>query len=158
MAEKYGILCLRRTLAELHETARIDAETQLLVIGTDLLVSVAYFRAGYSPADFPRDAQWDALLKLESSRSVCCPTTGYQLIGLKKVQEILALNPAIMEKYLSQEECKQVRETFTGFYAMQGSAEECRATLMKVLAEPERYVLKPQREGGGNNIYGKLTS
>ena len=24
-----------------------------------------------------------------------------------------------------------------------------------VLANPENYVLKPQREGGGNNIYGK---
>ena len=23
------------------------------------------------------------------------------------------------------------------------------------LSEPERFVLKPQREGGGNNVYGK---
>ena len=25
----------------------------------------------------------------------------------------------------------------------------------KALARPERFVLKPQREGGGNNVYGE---
>ena len=25
----------------------------------------------------------------------------------------------------------------------------------KALATPDRFVLKPQREGGGNNVYGK---
>ena len=26
----------------------------------------------------------------------------------------------------------------------------------KALATPDRFVLKPQREGGGNNVYGKF--
>jgi hypothetical protein len=28
------------------------------------------------------------------------------------------------------------------------------AGVEKALADPEKYVLKPQREGGGNNVYG----
>lgn len=112
LMERYGVVCLRKTLGQL-KSAVIDAESQLLRVfdsdssatnspennsSASCLVSVAYFRAAYTPADFPTEGHWDALLKLESSRSVCCPTTGYQLIGLKKVQEILALDPQIMSR------------------------------------------------------------
>lgn len=46
-----------------------------------------------------------------------------------------------------------MRRCFAGLYAVgpDGSA-EARAD---AVAHPDRYVLKPQREGGGNNLYGE---
>ena len=46
-----------------------------------------------------------------------------------------------------------------GFFAGQWSLEDMRdpdtaAVVADAVAHPERYVLKPQREGGGNNSYG----
>ena len=32
---------------------------------------------------------------------------------------------------------------------------ETAAVLQEALQEPDRFVLKPQREGGGNNLYGE---
>lgn len=32
--------------------------------------------------------------------------------------------------------------------------EEGEEAVKMALSNPERYVLKPQREGGGNNVYG----
>merc|ERR1712129_347860 len=36
-----------------------------------------------------------------------------------------------------------------------GPGENDSAIVAKVMAAPEGYVMKPQREGGGNNIYGE---
>jgi glutathione synthetase len=44
-----------------------------------------------------------------------------------------------------------VRESFAGLWSLGGDGE----ILEEAVAKPEGFVLKPQREGGGNNIYGK---
>lgn len=44
-------------------------------------------------------------------------------------------------------------EIFTGLYSLDFNEEGEEAVKM-ALANPEKYVLKPQREGGGNNVYG----
>ena len=46
----------------------------------------------------------------------------------------------------------EMRRVFAGLYALDG---EGAAEAVKLgLTDPERYVLKPQREGGGNNLRG----
>ena len=47
-----------------------------------------------------------------------------------------------------------VQSTFTGFYEMKGDSRQTQQTVDMILRNPQGYVLKPQREGGGNNIYG----
>lgn len=44
-------------------------------------------------------------------------------------------------------------QIFTGLYSLDDS-EAGNASYEMALKEPERFVLKPQREGGGNNVYG----
>lgn len=56
--EEHGVRTLRASLAELAEGARLDAQRQLLYSGH--LVSVVYFRAGYSPSDYPSENEWRA--------------------------------------------------------------------------------------------------
>lgn len=47
-----------------------------------------------------------------------------------------------------------LRESFTGLYPLDGSAVGLEA-YKNGICNPVRYVLKPQREGGGSNYYGK---
>lgn len=48
---------------------------------------------------------------------------------------------------------EDVKECFAGQYALEGeNAEEAKRM---ALENPDGYVLKPQREGGGNNLYGQ---
>ena len=73
--------------------------------------------------------------------------------------------------FFLQAKISQVREIFTGLYSLDKVAEDERISqsilfnldqdevgdrnVEKALARPERFVLKPQREGGGNNVYGE---
>ncbi|XP_072259299.1 glutathione synthetase [Pyxicephalus adspersus] len=104
--------------------------------------------------DIGRDAAWEARLTMERSAAVKCPDIATQLVGTKKVQQELS-RPLILEKFLPEypEAVDRIRETFAGLYSLD-IGEEGDQTVKIALANPEHYVLKPQREGGGNNIYG----
>ncbi|XP_073415523.1 glutathione synthetase isoform X2 [Dendrobates tinctorius] len=116
-------------------------------------VAVAYFRTGYMPQDYNQQA-WEARLKMERSRAVKCPDIATQLVGTKKVQQELS-RPLVLEKFLPDqpEAVSRIRETFAGLYSLD-IGEEGDHTVKIALENPDHYVLKPQREGGGNNIYG----
>lgn len=47
-----------------------------------------------------------------------------------------------------------IRECFTGLYPLDES-EVAEEAVKRALEDPMKFVLKPQREGGGNNIYGE---
>lgn len=49
---------VRLTLAQIVERGALDASGQLSV--DDAEVAVTYFRAGYSPNDYPTDLEWKA--------------------------------------------------------------------------------------------------
>jgi hypothetical protein len=61
---------------------------------------VAYFRAGYTPSDYPSESEWQARALIERSIAVKCPTIAYQLAGTKKMQQQLA-QPGEVERFLS---------------------------------------------------------
>jgi hypothetical protein len=56
--ERHGIRTLRRSLAELAGGAELGAGGDLRVGGAR--IAVVYFRAGYSPDDYPTEAEWRA--------------------------------------------------------------------------------------------------
>lgn len=68
----------------------MSADGTLKVKGGDVEVAVVYFRAGYSPADYFGQTEWDARLKLERSTAIKSPSIAYHLAGTKKVQQVLA--------------------------------------------------------------------
>jgi glutathione synthase len=77
----------------------------------------------------------------------------YQLVGAKKVQQVLSV-PGRLERYVDDSAtAERLRGSFAGLYPLDDSVEGLQAYDM-ALAHPDRYVLKPQREGGGNNVYG----
>ncbi|KAK9218923.1 hypothetical protein WN943_007561 [Citrus x changshan-huyou] len=114
------------------------------------VIAVVYFRAGYAPTDYPSESEWRARLLMEQSSAVKCPSISYHLAGTKKIQQELA-KPNVLERFLdNKEDIAKVRKCFAGLWSLDDSE-----IVSKAIENPELYVMKPQREGGGNNIYGE---
>lgn len=123
-------------------------------------ISTVYFRAGYTPTDYPTQAQFATRLLLERSCAIKCPTIQLQLAGGKKVQQVLA-KPGVLESFLldrtrwdgpvfTEAEVALLRESWMGMW---GLGEDGDGGVDKARSGAEKLVLKPQREGGGNNVY-----
>jgi glutathione synthetase len=115
--------------------------------------SVVYFRAGYTPDDYPTDACWEARTLVERSLAVKCPSISLHLAGTKKVQQALAA-PGELERFAPAADARQLRACFAGLYSLDDSGEAVERVVRDAIAAPDAFVLKPQREGGGNNLYG----
>lgn len=152
---EHGISVLRASLEELHTAASIHGSQRVLVVhspraASPIEISVVYFRAGYSPSDYPSDGAWLARHIMERSLAIKCPTIALQLAGAKKVQQVLA-EPQVLERFVGPDS-DALRSTFTQLWPMDRSALGQEAVSL-ARRSPEKYVLKPQREGGSNNIY-----
>ncbi|XP_050513349.1 glutathione synthetase-like isoform X2 [Diabrotica virgifera virgifera] len=143
---------IRRTLTEIYKTGKLN-EKKELVVGNDV-VSVVYFRCGYNPLQYPTENEWTARLLIERSKAIKCPNIQYHLAGTKKVQQELA-KPGVIDRFIKdRRKVELIRDVFVGIYGLEFDDDGEKAVRM-ALKTPERYVLKPQREGGGNNVYGK---
>jgi glutathione synthase len=124
-------------------------------------VAVVYLRSGYGPSDYMDDSSWESRYQLERSAAIKCPTVLTQLAGAKKVQQVLAnpmtdSGPSVLGRFITDdaEAVRDLQSTFTNIYPMDTSPAGLEAR--KRALDPtacEAYVLKPQREGGGNNTY-----
>ena len=124
-------------------------------VNHDHIVSVVYYRAGYSPSDYPTNNEWKARKMIEFSSAIKCPSVGYQLAGTKKVQQVLC-EENILEKYLNPTQCELLRECFALQYSLGSMAtKQSLDAVDNAIKDGSKWVLKPQREGGGNNFYGK---
>ena len=81
-------------------------------------VAVVYFRSGYSPDQYPTEAEWDARLLIERSRAVKCPSIAYHLAGTKKVQQVLAEPGVLEELFRDDGKAATLRQVFTGLYSL----------------------------------------
>lgn len=112
--------------------------------------------------------------------------SGLHLAGCKKVQQVLA-NPAELSNFIhpgstnasAVTDFALLQSVFAGLYSLdQSEYSSSQATaavdattmaaslkplsyseiMSRAMAGPEKYVMKPQREGGGNNIYNEKVS
>ncbi|CAN8255708.1 unnamed protein product [Cochlearia groenlandica] len=140
-------ITIRKTLAEVEKEGCVQEDGTLIVGGQE--VAVVYFRSGYSPTDYPSESEWDARLLIEQSSAVKCPSIAYHLTGTKKIQQELA-KPGVLERFLdNKEDIAKLRKCFAGLWSL-----DDQEIVEKAIEKPELFVMKPQREGGGNNIYG----
>jgi glutathione synthase len=136
-------------------------------------VAVVYMRSGYGPGDYPDKSAWESRYLLERSTAIKCPSVLTQIAGTKKVQQVLATpstspspsSPSssssspqsLLHQYLPNTLASSIADlagTFTNIYPLDTSAAGLKARSLALDAEEcKKYVLKPQREGGGNNIY-----
>lgn len=165
----FGIHVIRQTLGQLATTATVDPQSRILRINapnyphaSNVEIAVVYFRAGYTPADYVTPEYYDTREKLESSRAIQCPSFQLQLAGGKKVQEELT-RPGVLEHFLldtqhwgpsaakfSQTDVDAVRASWMEMWSLDIDGEE---GVRRAREGAPGLVLKPQREGGGNNVY-----
>lgn len=161
----HSLHVIRQTFDELAESAEVDGASRVLRIKLPVTkqaveISTIYFRTGYTPADYPTQAQFDTRLLLERSRAIKCPTIQLQLAGGKKVQQVLT-KPGVLESFLldharwggpdfTEVDVALVRDSWMGIW---GLDEDGDGGIAKARSAAEKLVLKPQREGGGNNVY-----
>ncbi|CAA7261555.1 unnamed protein product [Cyclocybe aegerita] len=183
LLEKYSIRIIRQTFDELALSASVDPVTSVLRISCSpdlqpsgvIEISTVYYRSGYMPHEYPTASHYATRFHLERSKAIKCPTVALQLAGGKKVQEVLT-QPGVLEYFLANEEkygrdtlpaeeINNVRKSFMGMWgldvgedlqnpdhdAMKAGREEY--GVRKAREAASSLVLKPQREGGGNNIY-----
>jgi glutathione synthase len=116
-------------------------------------IAIVYFRAGYIPDHYINENHWLVREQIEQSRAIKCPTVRSQLAGSKIVQEYLT-RENIVEKYIKDPTLSaNIRSTFASMFTFDDN--QTREKNISILREnPQGFVLKPNREGGGNNIYG----
>lgn len=157
---QHQIPVVRLSLAQINATVKLDTDSGVLTLPDGTEIALVYYRAGYAPTDYPdgeSGVEWQARETLECSRATKCPSLGYHLAGTKKVQQELA-RPGVLERFFPKEadQVIRMRRAFAGLYSLGDDAvDEDYAAVRDVLAGGHgRYVLKPQREGGGYNFYG----
>ncbi|XP_059914357.1 glutathione synthetase [Gadus macrocephalus] len=140
------------TIRRKFEDVSLGPDKRLFVDGQE--VAVVYFRNGYMPENYPTEQSWETRLLIERSRAIKCPDIATHLAGTKKVQQVLA-RPGVLERFFPEQPqvVQQIRATFAGLYTLD-QGQEGDKTVAMAMANPEQFVLKPQREGGGNNFYG----
>ncbi|GCB65671.1 hypothetical protein scyTo_0013487 [Scyliorhinus torazame] len=148
-----NIRVIRRQTLDIYERGSLDDEKRLFVDGYE--IAIAYFRTGYSPEDYHNDDCWVARLLIERSKAIKCPDIATHLAGTKKIQQELARS-GMVEKFLTDcpKSAERIRATFVGLYSID-EGPEGDEIIKKAVEDPEGFVLKPQREGGGNNIFGE---
>ncbi|EKM49834.1 uncharacterized protein PHACADRAFT_265549 [Phanerochaete carnosa HHB-10118-sp] len=159
LLEKHEIRVIRQTFDQLAKSASVDPISRMLLINDSSLsqvnsveIAVVYLREGYTVTNYPTPGHYDTRYLLESSRAIQCPSIPLQLAGGKKVQEVLT-KPGVLESFLSdfpQSEIALLRESWMAMWALDEGGDE---GVQKARAEHANLVLKPQREGGGNNVY-----
>lgn len=120
-------------------------------------VALVYYRSAYTPEDHPTEVEWRARALAEVSVAIKCPSIGYHLAGTKKVQQALA-RPGQVERFIPDPgTAAKLRACFAGLWSLDPT--ESDADTAAAIAHAQRacegFVMKPQREGGGNNVYGE---
>jgi hypothetical protein len=153
------------TLNEIYSYGKLDQNTGRLFLNhhkksdsdpssassSVVEVAIAYYRAGYTPTDYPTEVEWAARELIESSTAIKCPSIGYHLSGAKAIQAAL-YREGVLEDLLGKEkkaDCDKLRECFIEQYFLGDPVrtDACRAAIEEATSHGKNWVLKPQREG-----------
>lgn len=205
----HGVAVTRVTLKDLAERCEVKEDGTLLLPG-GAQASVLYFRAGYTPTDYPSAVEWEGRAKAELSRAIkvrtphasppapsplltrplpgpCSAppstTTWWAPSGSSRRSPSPARwsgSPRRPRRRRCCDPCSPIsgRWTVRAGKRCEGSAHcspgpgagpltpspttltipsfaaQAEQAVAEAKADPSRFVLKPQREGGGNNLYG----
>lgn len=159
---EHSVRTFRLTFDRVLSDSRLEPNTRKLLYTPphtphkSYEVSTLYFRAGYAPSDYTTEEHWAARLHLERSAAIKCPSILTHLAGSKKVQQVLATpqSPHLSRFLPITQSSSAVLSTFAPIYPLDNSPAGLTARSLATNPETaQKYVLKPQREGGGNNVY-----
>lgn len=154
------------TFKQINREATVDDQTSILKIrGKE--IGFVYYRSGYQSVHYQLDGtkegqgdmdedKWGARRLLELSMPIKCPSVDVHLSGFKKFQQIFCI-PEVLKEIASDEKlADEVQHLFKGIYSLEEIGKgnsEVDAIIEKAVQNPHDFVLKPQKEGGGNNFF-----
>ena len=170
-----------KTFKQLNEpnVMKVDQNNGTLYID-GFEISIVYFRTGYNPDSYESENAYEIRENLEISRAIKCPSLDFQLLTFKRIQIELSssccclddeadgetgatnfddcgnpipLQENILAKFLElpsdHEHVKSLESTFVKIY------QACKkAPFNLAINNPDKYVLKEQREGGTEILTG----
>ncbi|KAL3099483.1 hypothetical protein niasHS_002938 [Heterodera schachtii] len=98
------------------------------------------------------------LLKMaERSTAIKSPSLFFEITISKRVQQVLT-KPGMVEHFFPKPEdapmVTAIRKTFAKMWGLENpDDEETKRVIEDAIAHPERYVMKPNKEGGGKNFW-----
>ncbi|CAF1397624.1 unnamed protein product, partial [Didymodactylos carnosus] len=144
-----------KTFKELVNEIQLNQNNNLCFKNSKEEISIVYYRAGYIPDHYFDESIWNMRKTIEQSNAIKCPTVHSQLAGCKIVQEYLT-RPNILESFISNSHTvEKIRSTFAPMFTFDTEDVDYKKNIALLLSKPDNYVLKPQREGGGNNVFGQ---
>ena len=154
LTDDHGVTVIRATLADVAAKASVAPADGALLYDNQR-ISLVYYRAGYAPTDYQTETEWTARALLESSDAALCPSARLQLAGTKMVQAALAA-PGATERFVAPAAAAACRAVYAGLWRLDalGTDPNVDEAVTAAQRAPHLFVLKPQREGGGNNVYG----
>ena len=155
LVEEHGLRTKRATLEDLGERGEIR-NGDLYLDGQK--VSIAYFRSGYAPFHYSGAAAWKARHLIEESSAVSIPSARTQLANTKLIQLVLS-SEEVLRRFVAADTAARLAKTFVAFSKLDepfhGADGKELLGRDAALANPDDWVLKPHREGGGNNFFGE---
>ncbi len=150
---QHGVPVLRQTLSQIAQQGRLK-DGHLWINQTR--AAVACLRSGYRPEDLAQQDDWRGREMLTQASVVEIPDIAGQLAGMKKIQQLLC-QPSLLKRFALSAH-HDLLPIFTPMYALDDSLPDGTPALAKAMESPHEYVLKPQREGGGNNLFDQALS
>ncbi|MGB5633393.1 MAG: glutathione synthase [Waterburya sp.] len=151
LAER-GIRVIRTSLEAVGEQGELR-NGHLVFKGE--IVAITYFRAGYRPDELASKTARQGRQLISRSTTISVPDLPTHLAGTKKIQQVLT-NPELLRLFLDEKDTALVRNAFAQIYTLDDPIEFEGKTMLAreaAISQPEQFVLKPQREGGGFNLY-----
>lgn len=142
----------RLSMDQIYENAKLD-DKKILIYDDEFEIEIGlvYYRAGYAPTDYNSENDWSARLLVERSLAIKSPNIQQHLAGAKRIQQALC-EPGVMQRFIKDQDIiDKLKVTFVPQYSFE--KENFDKTVQIMLENSQNFVLKPQREGGGNNIY-----
>lgn len=147
LKSKHEINVIRATLNQVYHFASLDSQSSNLHF-KNTFIGIVYFRSGSDPSHYPSNLEWSARKLIESSNAIKCPDIAIQIAGLKYFQYEWQ-NKKYLKNFLSPLEIDLLYQHFIEIKLVQDEI-----SLMELFSHSQDYILKPQREGGGNNLHG----
>uniref|UniRef100_A0A5S6Q9I4 Glutathione synthetase n=1 Tax=Trichuris muris TaxID=70415 RepID=A0A5S6Q9I4_TRIMR len=158
---EYNIETITDGVATVIRLKLNECSKRLTLLGNHLFVhpenveiAVVYLRTGYLPEQYRDESAWNSLLMIEMSKAIKCPWVGFHLAGMKKIQQLLS-KPENLRRFVRETEAvERILSVCMPMYGLERDSPRTATVIQKVIADPDDFVLKPQLEGGGNNVYG----
>jgi glutathione synthase len=149
-----GISVVRASLEAIGEQGELR---QGHLVFKDQVAAITYFRAGYRPDELESKVARQGRQLIAQATTISVPDLPTHLAGTKKIQQVLT-NPQLLKMFLEEEDMAIARSAFAQIYPLDAPIEFAGKTMLAreaAILQPEKFVLKPQREGGGFNLYGE---